>query len=117
MARAFLRRTLVGWGAGAWESAGSQVLTELATNAVIHAHTPFDIQLEFDGEVVRIVVVDSSVRPPIQRAYRPEATTGRGIALVEALTRSWGIEQRDDGKLVWCELVADPATDLPAVTP
>jgi anti-sigma regulatory factor (Ser/Thr protein kinase) len=106
-ARNFARRALTGWDAQDWEWAVSQVLTELATNAVIHAHTRFEVDLSFDGEQLRVAVTDGSVRPPVRRDYSARATTGRGVCVVESLAGSWGVDPHPDGKTVWCALRAD----------
>lgn len=106
-ARRFLRRTVEGWDAQGWEWSASQVLTELATNAVIHARTQFDVELEFDGRVLKICVADGSARLPLQRSYSNQATTGRGVTVVRSLAQSWGVETRPNGKTVWCAVVAD----------
>jgi anti-sigma regulatory factor (Ser/Thr protein kinase) len=105
-ARQFLRARLDAWGAADHEWAASQVLTELATNSVLHARTDFDVEITYDGELLRICVADGSPRLPVQRGYSPEATTGRGISVVEAIAQSWGYETRADGKTVWCVIVA-----------
>jgi len=90
------------------------LLTELATNAVLHAGgTGFTVGLEVLPEgAVRLTVADESPRPPRLRDYGTGATTGRGVALVHELARGWGVEPRTDGatdgKVVWCEVVPEP---------
>ncbi len=49
-------------------------------------------------------VQDGSRRLPRQRHYGLTATTGRGLALVDALTQAWGAEPGAAGKTVWCVL-------------
>lgn len=111
-ARRFLQRTL-----GAWESddlgwTASLLLSELATNAVLHAGGDgFQVGLELlpDG-TLRMEITDGSVRPPRQRDYGTSATTGRGVALVDQLARDWGVQQRPGGKTIWCEVVPEQPT-------
>jgi anti-sigma regulatory factor (Ser/Thr protein kinase) len=80
--------------------------TELVTNAVLHARTPFRLGVHARSEVVRVWVEDTSTATPSRRNYQPgEATTGRGLVLVEALAESWGIEPIPTGKRVWCEVL------------
>jgi hypothetical protein len=43
-------------------------------------------------------------RPPTARAANPESVDGRGLAIVSALARRWGVEREDDGQCVWAEL-------------
>ena len=109
--RGFLRATLGGWGAGDLEYVAAQALSELTTNAVIHARTDFDVMLEWAGEVLWVGVHDRSPKLPLQRRYTAEAATGRGLRLVSRLCRSWGIEETADGKTVWCEIVLDATGD------
>jgi anti-sigma regulatory factor (Ser/Thr protein kinase) len=80
------------------------VVSELATNAVMHAGTPFSVSVRYDGSVVRISVHDSSTLEPIIRNPAPDAPSGRGLRLVSSVTRDWGIEPGPDGKTVWAEL-------------
>lgn len=103
-ARRFLGATLVGWAATSVQWAAEQVLSELATNAVIHAGTPFRVRLRLADEALRIEVQDGSPRTPRQRHYGMSATTGRGLALVSSLSHEWGVVRDTGGKTVWCLL-------------
>lgn len=81
------------------------LLSELVTNAVLHARTPIEVNVTLSGEVVRVEVSDSNSRLPIQRLSDDEATTGRGIELVELLASSSGASRIDGaGKVVWFTL-------------
>lgn len=83
------------------------VVSELATNAVIHAGTPFSVSLSFDGSTIRISVHDASSARPVMRDAVPTAPSGRGLRLVDAVTRDWGVEPGADGKTVWAEFSLD----------
>lgn len=80
------------------------LVTELVTNAVLHARTPLQLQIETRPHLVRLYVEDTSDRQPEKRSYASDAVTGRGLALVEALSSSWGVESTPSGKAVWCEI-------------
>ena len=108
-ARRFLVQTLHGWAATRLEWPASQVVSELATNAVIHAGTAFTVALIMHGDALRIEVRDGSVLLPRQRRYGLSATTGRGLALVGTLTKDWGVQPGVTGKTVWCVLSPDNA--------
>jgi hypothetical protein len=58
-----------------------------------------------------VEVTDSSPALPQHRNYGPDATTGRGIALVEALSTAWGVESSPTGKTVWCRVAPDDVLD------
>jgi anti-sigma regulatory factor (Ser/Thr protein kinase) len=80
------------------------VATELAANAVVHSGTPQTVTVRYLGDKVRIEVSDKSFADPVPRHASLDAVGGRGLALIEALSSSWGTEHFDDGKCVWSEL-------------
>jgi MEDS: MEthanogen/methylotroph, DcmR Sensory domain/Histidine kinase-like ATPase domain len=80
------------------------VVSELATNAVIHAGTPFSISVSATDSVLRISVQDWSSTRPIMGDGSPAARSGRGLRIVAAVSRDWGVEFGLDGKTVWAEL-------------
>lgn len=111
-ARRFTAETLVGWGIeDDFEWSALQVVSELATNAVIHARTPYTLRLLFGDDVLRVEVADASPRGPRQRHYGTGATTGRGLSVVAEAAQSWGVDARPAGKVVWAELVPPSADD------
>jgi anti-sigma regulatory factor (Ser/Thr protein kinase) len=83
------------------------VVSELASNAVLHARTPFSVRLRIDATGrIRVEVRDASAVQPTRRRYSADAVTGRGLRIIEACTDRWGVEAEADGKVVWCELDA-----------
>ncbi|MDA8062797.1 MAG: ATP-binding protein [Actinomycetota bacterium] len=83
------------------------LVSELATNAVLHARTRFAVEVlvEDDGDHLRVGVTDLDARLPILGGLDPDASGGRGIALVRALADAWGVHCRaGSGKTVWFEL-------------
>lgn len=111
-----LRETLRADEAGVVETA-SLLLSELATNAVLHARTPFTVTVEVSAECVRVEVQDDSPVLPARRAYTVTASTGRGIAIVHDLAADNGSERRGGGKVVWFELSRTAATSMPLAVP
>lgn len=87
------------------------VVTELVTNALLHAGPPVRLRIRgLPGPGVRIEVADPSRTAPIRALATRDAMTGRGLALVEALGHRWGLEPAPTGgKVVWCELVPGTA--------
>jgi anti-sigma regulatory factor (Ser/Thr protein kinase) len=106
-ARHFLRDVLAEWQVDGYDMAAPQVLTELAANAALHAHSEYTVHLRLESDCLVVEVTDSSPAMPQHRHYGTGATTGRGIALVEALTVAWGVEASPTGKTVWCRVGAD----------
>jgi len=111
-ARRFVAKTLSSWGQedAVWDA--QLVVSELATNAVLHAGTPFTVRLTLADRSVRLEVDDGVSRAPRERRFGPDATTGRGISLIAEVSASWGVSMRPGGKSVWCELSVTPGPDL-----
>ena len=80
--------------------------SELVTNVVVHARTPMRLDVDVEGDVVRVAVVDEATRTPALRRAHDARLTGRGMNLVDALAAQWGVEPDPPGKKVWFELPA-----------
>ena len=104
-ARRGARAAVEAWGLEDLDWLVAQLVSEVATNAVLHAGTPFDVMLRFDGHRLRCEVADTSPRLPRTRHYASDSTTGRGLHLLAELSSDWGVDRRGDGKTVWFELV------------
>ena len=111
-ARQFVRSRLEAWEVTDHVEAAVLIASELVTNAVLHARTSISLKLLYEGGKLRIEVYDENTRVPVQSACPPDATSGRGLALVSALAGAWGIDHSGDGKTVWAEL-GDVDTDAP----
>src|SRR3954447_10612706 len=84
------------------------VVAELVTNAVLHGAAPVTLRLRLDPAVVRVEVHDTGRQRPIAMPGGVDAMTGRGLALVAALSREWGVEPTPDGgKVVWAQVPAE----------
>jgi anti-sigma regulatory factor (Ser/Thr protein kinase) len=77
-------------------------LSELTTNAVVHARTDFEVVITTNGQV-RIEVEDGSTDLPVPRRAHPLADSGRGLQIVRQLCDRWGVHVMQDRKCVWCE--------------
>ncbi len=82
---------------------GELLVSELTTNALRHATGPFEVRVRAKPRV-RVEVRDGSTRLPTVKDIDTTEESGRGMQIVSQLARSWGIEQRADGKVVWFEL-------------
>jgi nitrogen-specific signal transduction histidine kinase len=87
------------------------VASELVGNAVLHAKTSIELRIQPTGGLLRIEVRDTSPRLPLRRMFSAEATTGRGLSLVDRLSEHWGVIPASDGrgKTVWA--VIGPADE------
>jgi anti-sigma regulatory factor (Ser/Thr protein kinase) len=75
------------------------LVSELATNAVRHARSPFTVEMRHDHGKLEVEVGDDDPRLPDSRT--PDDEGGRGLRIVEALAEEWGIRPRDPGKRVY----------------
>jgi hypothetical protein len=111
-ARRFVTDTLVAWSRTDLVDDAAVIITELATNAVLHARTGFTVTIScrVDG-AIRVSVRDSSLLPPRLRRPAPYEGSGRGLRLVSAIATGWGTDVLPDGKVVWAQL---PSAQLPS---
>lgn len=111
VARRLLRDALRRAGHRQWADCAELAIGEVVANAVLHAHSPIEVSLDVSPDRVRVEVADfnPSMRPP--RSADPQATTGRGLSLVAALTVACGVRSAPDGKVVWFEVGGDQPPD------
>lgn len=105
-ARRFVTRTLAERGHDETRTSGDAqlVVSELATNAVIHAGTPFSVSVRVGPGAIRIAVTDNSPAEPQIQDVPPTALSGRGLRLIDAIADCWGVEPTANGKAVWADL-------------
>jgi anti-sigma regulatory factor (Ser/Thr protein kinase) len=110
-ARRFVTEALDGVATDA--ALAALLVSELVTNAVLHARTSFEVVVETDPTRVQVSVCDRSPVRPALRHYDRYAATGRGLHLVEALADRWGVDVEGHRKRVWFELrvAGAPAED------
>ena len=84
----------------------SLLVSEIVTNAVLHARTEVRVSIERGEDTIRVEIADECVSGPNVRHFTRHATTGRGLQLVDELSDRWGSEPREGGKVVWFELSA-----------
>ncbi|MDR6975018.1 PAS domain-containing protein/anti-sigma regulatory factor (Ser/Thr protein kinase) [Streptomyces sp. 3330] len=104
-ARRFTARTLRRWKVPEAADAVLLVVSELVTNALVHTQGPVRLDLVLRGDRVRVSVSDSSPRAPAKPVIVDwEATGGRGLLLVEAMSDAFGSVPVAGGKQVWSEI-------------
>lgn len=88
------------------------LVSELAGNCVRHTDSSFEVTISGDRRRIRVAVSDRGAGKPIVQHVDASAVAGRGLALVEMLSASWGVRRsrsRSGGKAVWFVLDATPS--------
>ncbi|MFF3404935.1 ATP-binding protein [Streptomyces sp. NPDC002742] len=90
------------WTAEEPETVDAVVLTvsELLTNAHIHAHSDASLVLTWDGDCLHVSVHDEDSTLPLQRDPEPGAVSGRGVGIVRMLADEWAMKCQRHGKTV-----------------
>jgi anti-sigma regulatory factor (Ser/Thr protein kinase) len=103
-ARRFCAQYLVAWGASrALVDTATLLVSELVTNAILHARTPVVVSMRREARL-RVEVHDGDCRAPVRKGHDHRAASGRGLLLVDALSAAHGTDLCADGKRVWFEL-------------
>jgi anti-sigma regulatory factor (Ser/Thr protein kinase) len=116
-ARDFVRQALQDWGwlpaaTGDQRAAAEDVLlvvSELVTNACLHAEGPEELRVGSGPKVLRLEIVDQGSGSPSPRnPHRAGRPGGHGMFIVQRLCLDWGVVRNPEGlgKTVWAELAA-----------
>jgi anti-sigma regulatory factor (Ser/Thr protein kinase) len=86
------------------------VVSELVTNAVLHASSEVEVCVGLGGDGMTIEVSDHGQE---KIEAHPEVTVhdefGRGLNLVRSVADDWGSRRGREGNTVWCRLRCDEA--------
>ncbi|MEU3144982.1 MULTISPECIES: ATP-binding protein [unclassified Streptomyces] len=117
LARDFTRQALHAWGwlpaATADRRAAAEdvllVVSELVTNACLHAEGPDRLSIVCDNKVIRLEITDRGTGQPAPRTpHQAGRPGGHGMFIVQRLSLDWGVVRTPgvEGKTVWAELGA-----------
>jgi anti-sigma regulatory factor (Ser/Thr protein kinase) len=118
-ARGHVRTVAREWGLHHLADTAELLTSELVTNAV-QASQNFGIradvaavpvvllQVTSDKASIVIHVWDGSDEMPARRSAMPDEEGGRGLMLVETLSKDWGAYRKDGGKVVWAQITGEP---------
>ena len=87
-----------------WAERASLAVSELVTNAVVHAGTSIELRVHVSDTSLRVEIADHSPHSPAARSHAVTAVTGRGLHLVDSSVDRWDIETHAEGKTVWFEI-------------
>lgn len=111
--RDFVCRHLTDHGLPQLRADAVLVVSELTTNAVRHAGTPFGVTLQRSESTVTLQVDDATSRAPDLPGGDPLRATCRGLRLVGAVTDSWGVTPTvNGGKSIWASFEVDAAAAM-----
>lgn len=116
-ARAVTRERLRRWEVAELATDAALLVSELVTNAVLHARTDVTLTLAVADGVLEVGVADGAAHLPLPRQpgdaapHRPgsqparwTAESGRGLDLLDTVADSWGMVVLAAGKQVWFRL-------------
>lgn len=106
LARRVITETFAGSGNAELTEVVVLLVSELVTNAVLHAVSASVLRLSDGGGTLRVELHDQSSQPAAipTASQNGNRTGGRGVFLVDRLADRWGSEEDEHGKTVWFEL-------------
>lgn len=106
-ARGLLREHLSRWGMAVLSDTAELLVSELVTNALVHTDRGAFLTARptlLPSRRLRVEVYDFAAHHPRTRAADDQASNGRGLLIVRALSDAWGVSRQRIGKTVWFEL-------------
>jgi anti-sigma regulatory factor (Ser/Thr protein kinase) len=103
------------WGLAEVSDTLRLIVSEIVTNALIHAGSDVDVRLRAFADHVRLEVRDSDSNPPVpsplalSEEENARAEHGRGLLIVEALSGQWNTSPNGRGKTVWLDVAVPDA--------
>ncbi len=104
-ARGVVHEALAEQGATEWAEVAELLVSELATNAIVHACAAFEVVIRVSPREIWVGVVDPDASVVHRSRPSPDAPGGRGLMLVDLMASRWGAEQlAPHHKVVWFAL-------------
>jgi anti-sigma regulatory factor (Ser/Thr protein kinase) len=118
-ARDHVRSLAHEWGLPGLADTAELLVSELVTNAVQASErlkTRADLAIvpvvglwvTSDGISMVLHVWDANPEIPVLKDFAADDENGRGLFLVETLSKDWAVDRKADGKVVWCLITAEP---------
>lgn len=99
-ARRFVLQHLRSWSLEDLTETVVLLTSEVVTNSVLHARTELELTVARQGDGVQVQVRDGSPVTPRQRQHSADATTGRGMHLLDRLASAWEVVPDGQGKTI-----------------
>lgn len=96
--------------------AAELVVSELVTNAVVHAATEVRLRIAAEPGAIRVEIEDGNLHLPVRRTWSESAGTGRGLLIVDEHADRWSATRTGSGKVVWFE-IGRPMAPLASTEP
>ncbi|WP_345628575.1 ATP-binding protein [Rugosimonospora acidiphila] len=106
-ARLTVDRSCAEWGVSRLSQLAQVIVSELVTNAVVHARTPMELTVRLVGKVLHLAVRDGDPRSLVDPGGGVDADGhgyGRGLLIVDSMSDGWGCAPTGEGKVVWARL-------------
>jgi anti-sigma regulatory factor (Ser/Thr protein kinase) len=105
VARAYTREALAHWQLADLTEDIVLIVDELVTNAVRHSTGPITLALDLRDQSVHVEVTDDCSAMPSAQALSNTRTSGRGLAIIDAISDDWGARTlASGGKSVWADI-------------
>ena len=105
-ARRFVQDACATWGVPRLSRLAAVIVSELVTNAVVHARTPMELTARLSGADLCLSVRDGDPRLLASPGggVSESAGYGRGLLIVDTMSDGWGCAPTGEGKVVWARL-------------
>ena len=102
---------VVGDAPGEVQDSVALMVSELSTNALLHASGGFEVAVDRSELTISVSVIDRGDGTPVLQSPKFSEPHGRGLRIVAALSDEWGVSATSDGKAVWFRMkLHDPGT-------
>ena len=107
VARRFVADTLQSWEQSPVADTIVLLLSELVTNAIVHAESAPRVSVRLLPDRVHVEVTDDDPRVVQPLPPSPERASGRGLAIIESVAMGWGTALLPHGKVVWFDVARE----------
>ncbi|MEO3798584.1 ATP-binding protein [Nonomuraea sp. B1E8] len=97
------------WGFADESTTAELLVSEVLANALAHTEEPVRVRMSEGDGALRLEVEEHGAATPLPpaRLSGPDEESGRGLFLLETLSREWGVDGTRTGKVVWFEVAGE----------